>query len=203
MRCWFLEVPREIRDMVFCYLTKDHDIAVKSLPSDDNTHANHEDAGEEDANEQDEDEHVYIPPLYRLHGGPIIDLLLVNKQICAEYLESITGHMTFSTYISEPLLRDKPLGLALRPDLQMQLLKRVRTVLIMLNWSRNLLPSAFDDWGYHSLEEMKKQEDLASTPTKGTGTSLFARAAQCPADCFVELRTILTFFFGRHSICIV
>ncbi len=141
--CHFLELARELRNMIYVYLTKDHMI----------TTTNH-----------------YAPPtipMADLLQGPCFNLLLVNHQVHSEYLESVATRLELKMTLSGWVRTAPPLKL--RSDFNLAFLKHVRKVEITMYWVVMFLDHGVYRWvKEHSLEQLKGQVQMSWTPTEGT-----------------------------------
>ena len=144
-RCFLLDLPREIRNMIYDNLTSTHAISVhkKALPP------------------------TYLPPVY-LDNTVCLSVMRLNHQIHDEYVEYILpkSRLSICFYHKEVL----PDHLHLSPSFPAHILQKVRQC--ALSMAEHRVRAICNDtehileWRGYSHEPRERQNEQAWTPSK-------------------------------------
>jgi hypothetical protein len=155
--CYFFELPIELRNMIYREITRTA-VLSKDTPSD---------------------------RCIELHRSPVLDLLLVNKQIKLEYLDALRPIVQLDIaygwkYVTEEgqdvergSCFTKAFTDKLRPDFPVDFLRTVKNIAVYIEWCVGWQFSWWKrtrDWiDDHSHSELRWGQDrMAWTPTKGS-----------------------------------
>ena len=104
-RCYLSELPRELRDMLYCHVESKHEV---------HTGTNAE-------------------PLVTILYGPSRSVLLANRQIHDEYLDVVASRATVTFHLGEPNGRPQPP--LLPSYFPFRLLQKITHVSIAVHWT--------------------------------------------------------------------
>lgn len=143
--CYLLDLPLELRDMIYTYLTVQYPVEIHQ--------------------HRESSEPTNMPNAITVMESPTVNLLLVNRQIAYEYLETTSKLMELNIMFDEYM--EPSTTITFRPQFPLALLSRFRFIKVWVHWSM----VAGDERAYpwvreHSLFQLRNQQNLQWTPSK-------------------------------------